>query len=390
MFEDNCDGMLEPVCEITGVDASCGNYVFPVGTTEVCFTSTDECGNSTKVCIKVTQLPCEFCTYTQGKYGNQKRSSACDLTGTIPTKELVANLLAQGPLVLGAGGNTLTFLPGDADLIDAVLPGGGDFGLISGACIASQPCLKTYLAKKGTIKSGLIAQTLTLGLNLRINSGLADLMLNTGYLVTQKKLACEEGSGVVEMVCVDGMATVDPYWYYSINPALLSYMNGKYPVTVGGLYKLANDVLGKAITLPASISASTVAGAVDMINNAFDECRVFVGYYETRFSCEKSGLMPNGNVTTDGMNLKVYPNPFTDVVSFTFVPEKEARAILEVYNVLGEKIDVLINRTVEEGVPVRIEYQPVNLAPGVIYYRLILDGKTSMGKVVYMKTYKPE
>ncbi len=357
------------------------------------YSAEDVCGLSASCTATFTVAPCEFCTYTMGKYGNQKNSSACDLDGTTPTKTFVANLLAQGPLVLGAGGNTIRFLPGDAGLIDAILPGGGDFGLISGACTPqlTPACLNTYLkAKQGTLKSGLIAQTLTLGLNLRINAGLTDLPLESGYLITQQKISCEEGTGLVEMVCVDGIMTVNPYWYYTLNGTLLTWMNGKYPLTVGGLYQLANDVLGKVRKLPANITLSTLTSAVDLINNAFDECRAFAGYNLDKFTCEKSGQLIDGNMLVNSMDIKAYPNPFSDMVAFEFVPDTKARAILELYNILGEKIDVLMNRQVEKGVPVRIEYQPRNLAPGVVYYRLILDGKTQMGKVVYMKTYKPE
>jgi hypothetical protein len=346
----------------------------------------------------ILSKPCDFCTYTQGFYGSQK-GTACTLTGQVRGDIFVTGLLAQGDMRIGGPSYYILFKAGDASIIRNILPGGGGTGVLSGQCIpsVSLSCLSSYLTKQGRLNNGLLAQTITLGLNLRIGEGLSDLSLESGkWLTTQKKLDCSAGSGVVEMVCGDNGMSVNPYSYTMLPAGVLCFMsNNGYDMTVGGLFDLANDALGRVKTFPAtvtcngmtySVKLTDILSAVDQINNAFDECRVFVGYRDDKFSCTKlSDPLITANVVNG--KLSVYPNPFSDKVTFDFISDTDANALLEVYNVLGEKISVVMNRRVVKGAPMRIEYQPINLAPGIIYYRLNLDGNIQMGKLVYFKTY---
>jgi hypothetical protein len=59
-FTDNCDeGVIAHVVKIDGeVVEDLSMYVFPEGDTEVCYTATDECGNTYEKCITVTVEPC--------------------------------------------------------------------------------------------------------------------------------------------------------------------------------------------------------------------------------------------------------------------------------------------------------------------------------------------
>jgi hypothetical protein len=60
VFNDECDGEItEYTCSIKGYpDADCATFVFPVGTTTVCFTAVDKCGNPTTECIEITVESC--------------------------------------------------------------------------------------------------------------------------------------------------------------------------------------------------------------------------------------------------------------------------------------------------------------------------------------------
>jgi hypothetical protein len=394
MFTDNCqEGVVPYTCKIAGTDIDCADYVFPEGETEICFTAEDDCDNPTTVCIMIKVLPCkdEYCTYTQGKYGNQDKSSACDLEGTVATSLFVANLLAQGDLVLGTPGKSVTFKPGDAAIINKILPGGSGTAVLSGDCVPSVSLACLSLNKQGKLTNGLLAQTITLGLNLRIHADgrLGDFVLESGkYLVTQQKVSCEEGSGVVDPVCDEfGVLTVNPYWYYTLNSTVVAYLSNPvngYSATVNGLYMLANDALGGKV-LPAGMSLSNIMSVVDMINNAFDECRAFAGYWTDKYICPTvkiARIEPSGN---DDATMKVYPNPFKKDITFEFVSAKDTHAVLEITNILGQKITTLMDSKVKMGVVNRIEYQPKNVVPGILIYRLILDGKVQNGRIVYQK-----
>ncbi len=81
--------------------------------------------------------------------------------------------------------------------------------------------------------------------------------------------------------------------------------------------------------------------------------------------------------------LMVYPNPFNEKVTFEFVSRKDVRAILEIHNVLGQKVATLMDRTVREGVLNKVEYQPYNQVPGIFVYRLMLGNEIQTGRIIY-------
>ncbi|HOI47952.1 MAG TPA: hypothetical protein PK167_01515, partial [Prolixibacteraceae bacterium] len=388
------------------------------GTATVYITDANGCETFCALFIE-TNEPEGFCTYTQGFYGSQK-GTACDMSESIRGDIFVANLLSQGDLTIGSmvKNNYITFKAGDAARIASILPGGGGVGVLSGACVPSVNwnCIKPYLTKQGRLNNGLLAQTLTLGLNLRINDGLDGFGLQSeGWLTTQERMSCEEGSPLVAMVCdpvykwddvlqanvlVGYTMMVNPYWYGKLPEGVLCYMyqNG-YEMTVGGLYALANDALGQVVTFPAKVTCgditytvglSNISSAVDLINNAFDECRAFVGYLDEKFECPevmaplaiaKSATLIQGNL--EASDLKVYPNPFSNKVTFEFVAAQDGHAVLEISNLLGQKIATLLDKNVQKGVLNKVEYDAAGIVPGMMLYQLRLDDKIQIGKLIY-------
>ena len=81
--------------------------------------------------------------------------------------------------------------------------------------------------------------------------------------------------------------------------------------------------------------------------------------------------------------LKVYPNPFSDKVTFEFVSGKDAYGVLDIFNITGQKVARILDRQVESGVMNRIEYVPLNKVSGIYIYRLDLDGTVHVGRVIY-------
>jgi|GEM_PF-6549506 len=344
----------------TAVNLSPGVHLVTIWDARLCETQCE---------VTIGQLPCEeLCTYTQGKYGNQGNSSICDGEMSYPTAEFVEMLLGEGELALGWGANLLIFQSGDAGLIDAILPSQGSNELITGTCYVNTPCISSYLTRQGRLKSGLIGQTLTLGLNLRINDGLSTFELQSeGLLTTQEVEEC--GTGIpVEMVCEPiyddlGMIigydmVVNPYWYDQVNPGLLCYMaeNG-YDLTVGGLYLLANHALGGFATFPASVTCgdityeitlTTIKDAVDMINNIFDECRIFVGYLDEMILCppvfySAPAVNETAQPVSSNVEVSVMPNPFSVSTEITVTTPIDTRADVEVYDMTGRRITSLFS-----------------------------------------------
>ena len=49
------------------------------------------------------------------------------------------------------------------------------------------------------------------------------------------------------------------------------------------------------------------------------------------------------------LQLKVYPNPYTGETKIAYILQEHANVILEVFNVLGKKVQVLVNETQNSG-----------------------------------------
>ena len=88
-------------------------------------------------------------------------------------------------------------------------------------------------------------------------------------------------------------------------------------------------------------------------------------------------------VSFEESDLVVYPNPFSDKVTFEFVSGKDAHGVLELYNIFGQRVARIMDRQVLRGELNRIEYEPENKVTGIYLYRLELDGDIQIGRVIY-------
>ena len=111
-------------------------------------------------------VPCEYeeskgyCSYTQGYYGNEGGKTCKGET----TRELLSKLLMED-LILGDGENTFTIPAQGVDCVLDLLPGGGPSQALSGAYTCNNP--GDIPIKNGRLKNTLLAQGITLALNLR-------------------------------------------------------------------------------------------------------------------------------------------------------------------------------------------------------------------------------
>jgi len=330
---------------------------FLAGTKIVTFTVTSDCGAATLTCTATfTVLPCVLCTYTQGYYGNAGGKSS-DGTNTYTTAGLIEHSIASygGTMTIGLPGHSVLISTGSASCVIARMPGGSGIGILPAGNISI--CNYNLLSKQGRITNKLLAQTIALGLNLGIGTPLGSLDLTQGWII--------EGGAIVK-----------------IDQSVIDAIIGDK--TVAGLFDLANRALGGQTV---GVSLTAIAGAVDMINNAFDGCRKLLGYTNLNPSLPQQ-LLPIVVKNADFSNnvdMKVYPNPFSDKTTFEFTSAYEAHAILEIHNILGQKVVTLVDRIVKEGVLNRVEYQPLNQLPGIYMYRLMLDNTIQTGKIVYTR-----
>jgi hypothetical protein len=98
----------------------------------------------------------------------------------------------------------------------------------------------------------------------------------------------------------------------------------------------------------------------------------------TKSKLEKTVVLPTGT----GLQVKAYPNPFSRMVNFSFVSSKSGRALLEVYNALGQKVGVAFEGWLDAGVQKTVRYTiPLSVSSPIIY-RLQVGDKSAVEKLL--------
>src|SRR3970040_3074317 len=119
----------------------------------------------------------------------------------------------------------------DINALISVMPGGGGSYVLSAGNFEINNLPSDYL-RKGRINNTLLAQTITLGLNIGINGALGDFELKAGMLATA---ASEGGCGSdvpVARTCVD-YTVINEYQRYEIKAKVVDALSVK---TVQGLF----------------------------------------------------------------------------------------------------------------------------------------------------------
>jgi hypothetical protein len=79
-----------------------------------------------------------------------------------------------------------------------------------------------------------------------------------------------------------------------------------------------------------------------------------------------------------------YPNPFNPVTTIQFSLEKSGKTVLEIYNVLGQKVATLVDGNLSAGA-YRYQWNASGMASGIYFYRLRSDNFVATKKMVLVK-----
>ena len=174
--------------------------------------------------------------------------------------------------------------------------------------------------------------------------------INAGYFMSEAHIYV--GSTKYPMVKQgkQTIASVAPGQYSHVNATLTNATTYSYSFSgkSGDLYVIAHAVVCQYVSAPVELKIARIATS-----------------------------------EMEDSPLKAYPNPFSDRAIFEFASGKDGRAVLEITNMIGQKIATLLDAQVKTGVMNRIEFQPRNITAGILIYRLILDGKVQTGKIMY-------
>ena len=79
-----------------------------------------------------------------------------------------------------------------------------------------------------------------------------------------------------------------------------------------------------------------------------------------------------------------YPNPFNPSTTIEYAIPNDERVILEIYNILGQKITTLVDKEQRAGT-YRIEFEAKNLSSGVYIYRLNAGNYTDIKRMILVQ-----
>jgi len=86
--------------------------------------------------------------------------------------------------------------------------------------------------------------------------------------------------------------------------------------------------------------------------------------------------------TADNLELTVFPNPYSEKVTFRFSPNLDGRARIELYNIEGQLIDILFENSVTGGQDYEVNYFRKSANSEIILYRLTIGDQVKTGRLI--------
>jgi hypothetical protein len=108
-------------------------------------------------------------------------------------------------------------------------------------------------------------------------------------------------------------------------------------------------------------------------------------YYKRNPKGNLTGLINTSPVIPESFQLmQNYPNPFNPVTTIIFMLKEYTYAEIFVYDILGRKINTLVNNRLEAGT-YEVQFDGINLPSGVYFYRLTAGNFTDTRKMTLLR-----
>ncbi|MCB0550391.1 MAG: T9SS type A sorting domain-containing protein [Phaeodactylibacter sp.] len=304
----------------------------------------DTCDPYTGACVHTPSPNCQLaCSFTMGFWGNPGGS----FNGQTTT-QILQGILTNGPLVVGVVGyRSISISQANLSCIFELLPGGGNAAALPAnmgdIMVQSPSCdispIPSY--SDGRIQNILLAQAMTLALNVRYDPNLANLPLSQ---------ACFSFPWSV----LNSLPA---------NPTVLDLLNH------------ANRVLaGLANTTPTTINS-----AVATINEYFDECSSICVAANSPGSGDGPSILPDVEAASAfaERGFLLYPNPASGEVMADLKQYQGMPATLHIYSMLGGLVHEQEVAELPVG-PVRISLP--GLSSGIYFMKVRIAGEQELGK----------
>ncbi|MCC6724150.1 MAG: T9SS type A sorting domain-containing protein, partial [Saprospiraceae bacterium] len=333
---DNISVTLEGSTDPWNCSDPDGNGIYTFGRTFY-FRIADACGNEAASLCEVTYsgvcLPLEsFEQEDWGITGGEPGSSVGEDTTDL---QVIANLLANNPLVIGGNQRSLTVT--NAQCIVDLLPSNGGPSRL-GNCHQTNCSGSTGVNCNpmgiGGIKNSLAANAIALNLNMRYNVQYNGMTLNQ---VRAQNLGCLDISNNI-VACTGNNCVLRIF-----DQAGVKY---DFPYTVGGLLDLSNFFLGGNVSF--KVGQTALYGKA--INQSLAKANAYWSTSQLEeLACDHSSLQPSsgeenahatgGGSKEEGKLFSISPNPASREVIFRMTELAESQAVvLELYNSLGQLV----------------------------------------------------
>jgi hypothetical protein len=107
-------------------------------------------------------------------------------------------------------------------------------------------------------------------------------------------------------------------------------------------------------------------------------------YYDNNFDISVSNLLDEMSVLSEFRLYQNYPNPFNPFTTIDYTVPQTSHVIINVYDVLGNKIQTLVNEFKNPG-SYSINFEGSELSSGLYFYRIIANDFVQTKKMLLLK-----
>jgi hypothetical protein len=102
-------------------------------------------------------------------------------------------------------------------------------------------------------------------------------------------------------------------------------------------------------------------------------------------TASKVSFVKKADKPIQGLQVQAFPNPFTSKVTFRISSPISGKALLEVYNVVGQKIGVVYQGGIKSGEIMDVEYDARKANRATLIYKLKVNDNMVNGKLIQLK-----
>jgi hypothetical protein len=176
---------------------------------------------------------------------------------------------------------------------------------------------------------------------------------------------------------------ISNYWNYDLRSKLFYYENIGTPQQAVW-DSVTDDYMG---WLSSGLMGHAYVGGGDYDSDGDDDIILSYGLgmmlmlNQTIVSIDEDSYSPGNSNSITSLCTKTYPNPFNDEVLLDLVGSISGKSKMEIFNVLGQKIESIGN--IDDNHQIR--WRAKNNPSGVYFYRLVNGNRCITGKFVLLK-----